>query len=76
MRVSSTDRLACRCICGNTVLGDAIECPSCQALRRRGAYHPDPEIDAEIQAELAEARAVDARCGLVEGWHRGLKERS
>lgn len=33
--------------------------------------HPDPEIDAEVKADLAEARAVDAAAGIRDGWHKG-----
>lgn len=35
------------------------------------AHHPDPETNAEILADLAEARAIDAAAGIRDGWHKG-----
>lgn len=35
-----------------------------------GIYHPDPIINAEVEAEAAEHAAFDLAAGVVPGWHR------
>jgi hypothetical protein len=41
-----------------------------------GPFNPVPEIDAEVRADLADARASDAAAGIREGWHPGGPSRA